>query len=460
MSSPARSLTWLHISDLHFGHGDANYRFDQEGVTGAVLDHARERASKLGPPDLILLTGDVAFSGQAAQYVQAREWLRRLVEAVGGQPRVFVVPGNHDIDRGRARGFASAAVHRELRAAPKKLDELLGNPDDLRTIWPKVAGYADFAKEVGESGLTPERPFYAHEVPCALGGKLVVVGLNTALLSVDGEDGPTNLALGRGQLLKAIEQQPKDALLLVLQHHPASWLVDGKDLSAQLQQRAHIQFSGHVHEQRSDAHAPLLGGSRLHFAAGAGHKDHSEDGQHAYTWGQLTAEGLAYYSCLWLPERKGFSLAQMLDTDDFKRDDHAFVERARLPRSLQNWLPQLEPGPNSGASTNAAPVTTAALRSKLDASRGTPAQAPHDGPFTRSQVYEALTYLTSPMLNDVVFQSGVPTHFFPGPSAGLAELAMAFVNYCEKFTDDGLETIVRILRKRYPMALSRVRKPR
>ena len=71
--STAPKLTWLHVSDLHFGHGDAHYRFDQQGVMGAILRDAEERAKLLGPPDLIFVTGDIAFSGQKEQYAQAKD---------------------------------------------------------------------------------------------------------------------------------------------------------------------------------------------------------------------------------------------------------------------------------------------------------------------------------------------------------------------------------------------------
>lgn len=67
VSTSAPSLTWLHVSDLHFGHGDAHYRFDQSGVTTAILRNAESMAKRIGPPDLIFVTGDIAFSGQAAQ---------------------------------------------------------------------------------------------------------------------------------------------------------------------------------------------------------------------------------------------------------------------------------------------------------------------------------------------------------------------------------------------------------
>ena len=271
--STAPKLTWLHVSDLHFGHGDAHYRFDQQGVTGAILRDAEARAKLLGPPDFIFVTGDIAFSGQKEQYAQAKDWLTKLLAKVGGSPRLFVVPGNHDVDRKQAAKLAAAALHKELRGDPKKLDELLQDASQMQALWPKLGAYAEFAKDLGTPALTAETPFYSQEVDCQLGGKVVVVGLNTALLCLDDQDGPKTLGLGRGQILKAIEQQPTDALLLVLQHHPPEWLSDGNDLAAHLQLRPQIQFSGHVHQQQGVVHMPLLGGTRLQFVAGAGHMD-------------------------------------------------------------------------------------------------------------------------------------------------------------------------------------------
>lgn len=132
------SLTWLHVSDLHFGHGDANYRFDQRGVTNGIVSNAEQMTKRLGPPDLLFVTGDIAFSGQPDQYGQAKEWLTRLRAAVGGSPRLLLVPGNHDVDRKLATKIASAALHKDLRSDPKKLDELLHDPSQMQPLWPKL----------------------------------------------------------------------------------------------------------------------------------------------------------------------------------------------------------------------------------------------------------------------------------------------------------------------------------
>src|SRR5580700_1451437 len=72
-------FAWVHISDIHFGHGDAGHKWDQ----GLVLERLRldlPAAMKLGAPrpDAILVTGDVAFSGGPDEYAKADAWLREL----------------------------------------------------------------------------------------------------------------------------------------------------------------------------------------------------------------------------------------------------------------------------------------------------------------------------------------------------------------------------------------------
>ena len=380
-----RKLTWLHVSDLHFGHGDAHYRFDQSGVTSAIIRNVESMAKRIGPPDLIFVTGDIAFSGQAAQYALAKEWLGRLRSIIGGNPRLFLVPGNHDVDRKLAMKTSAAALHQVLRADPRKLDELLNDDTEMQPLWPKLRAYSEFATDAGSPSMSADKPFYVEDVSCRLGGKLRIAGLNTALLSFDNDDSPKNLSLGRGQLLKAIEEQPTDALLLVLEHHPQEWLLDGKALVAQLQQRAHIQFSGHVHNQHGVVHMPLLGGSRLQFVAGAGHKDQSEEGYHSYAWGQLSEEGLAYYSWVWQPERMAFALATMIETDDFKRGDHAFVECARLPKSIQRWLPQSSPPPAKSSKRQRETGAKSAGRASKKGKKAPVASATEDEPEPSAQ---------------------------------------------------------------------------
>ena len=91
-------------------------------------------------------------------------------------------------------GGIGQAIHKELRAEPRKLDELLSDHTEMQPLWPKLFAYAEFATAVGSPSISADKPFYIEEVPCPLGGKLRIAGLNTALLSFDNDDSPKNLA--------------------------------------------------------------------------------------------------------------------------------------------------------------------------------------------------------------------------------------------------------------------------
>ena len=61
-------LTWLHLSDIHFGHGrEARHRVDQQIVCAEILRDAGEMVKQLGSPDLVFVTGDIAFKADLKQ---------------------------------------------------------------------------------------------------------------------------------------------------------------------------------------------------------------------------------------------------------------------------------------------------------------------------------------------------------------------------------------------------------
>jgi len=57
------TITWLHLSDLHF-RAEKQHTWDEDVVLRALLDDVRKQWGKGLAPDLILVSGDVAFSGQ------------------------------------------------------------------------------------------------------------------------------------------------------------------------------------------------------------------------------------------------------------------------------------------------------------------------------------------------------------------------------------------------------------
>lgn len=99
------SVTWLHISDFHIRGGDP---YDRDVVLKALVRSVRDyRETKGRKPDLIFATGDIAYSGKAAEYLPATEFFDAILDAAKlEKTHLFVVPGNHDVDRDLAVGLS------------------------------------------------------------------------------------------------------------------------------------------------------------------------------------------------------------------------------------------------------------------------------------------------------------------------------------------------------------------
>jgi len=94
-------LTWLHLSDWH-QHGKD---FDRKVVLDALkrdIENRSEISPTLANLDFFFFTGDLANFGIEAEYNTAQtEFLEPVHKATGVSiERVFIIPGNHDIDRG------------------------------------------------------------------------------------------------------------------------------------------------------------------------------------------------------------------------------------------------------------------------------------------------------------------------------------------------------------------------
>lgn len=340
------SLTWIHISDLHFGHGkEAEKRFDQAAVTQAIVRDAALVAEELGAPDYIFITGDIAFSAKEKEYEAAGKWLDALLGALKlGRDRVLLVPGNHDANRSKAYERLSKSSYAGYRAHPSLINEALEKTSDMEALWPRLTDYASFASRFGGPRIDSTSPFWTSSPPNDL-GNIVAIGLNTTLLCFDDTDSPQTLAVGLGQIARALDKESPEALHLVLQHHPPEWLVDGNDLRGYLRQRPHILFCGHVHKQGGFVHLPFMSLGGIELVAGAGHKEAGETGQHAYAWGRLHRDGLDYLPRGWSEQNKRF-LAQRIDVPEdqkgwtAKLGEYVKVPRSKLPESLAQWLTQ------------------------------------------------------------------------------------------------------------------------
>ena len=121
-----RPLSWLHISDLHLRVGG---EWAQDVVLTEMCRHIEQQRNDGSTLDFILVTGDIAFSGQAEEYSIAERFFDELATK-SGVPRdlIFCVPGNHDIDRSKQE-MAFRGARAELRD-PSSVDNFLANSDE------------------------------------------------------------------------------------------------------------------------------------------------------------------------------------------------------------------------------------------------------------------------------------------------------------------------------------------
>lgn len=270
----------LHISDIHFRTPDClTPDMDPEGSFRTLLmQDARDRARTLGTVDAILVTGDIAFKGHPDEYKVAYAWLMELAKACGCPPaRIFVVPGNHDVDRSiiTAKPAISNAQKSIAWAAPEKRErELRTQFSDAQTgasLLAPLGAYNDFAKEFNCQVFSPDRLFWKQDVKFDDGVVLRLYGLTSTLLSGMGgqDDEPGSLYLSPLQVLHPVD----DVVNLVMIHHPPDWFMDEQEVDDMVKNRAVIHLFGHKHLQRV-----AKDDGYMRFSAGAVNPDRQEKG--------------------------------------------------------------------------------------------------------------------------------------------------------------------------------------
>ena len=96
-------MLMLHISDIHFKSPDClkESQDPDHPIRTRMMRDLNAQLASLGEVGAILIGGDIAFKAAPDEYQAARAWIEQLCENSGcPKERVFVVPGNHDVDRG------------------------------------------------------------------------------------------------------------------------------------------------------------------------------------------------------------------------------------------------------------------------------------------------------------------------------------------------------------------------
>ncbi|MBV1800662.1 HEAT repeat domain-containing protein [Siccirubricoccus sp. G192] len=249
------TINWLHLSDWHQKGED----FGRTVVLDRLIDDIRQRANidrSLANLDFVIFSGDLAFAGQPTEFAAARKLLLDpVLEALGLKPeRLFIVPGNHDLDRQIAWDMAppplqqplpgEAAVHQWL-TDDRRRDRAM---EPLRAFHDFVAGYTG----------QPDPTFASLREWELAGRRVALLGLNSAWMcarrKAEGKNEEVNdygvLVVGEPQIHGSLQRISEHDLRIAVIHHPFAWLADFDRARVQerLQRAVDVILCGHQHE--------------------------------------------------------------------------------------------------------------------------------------------------------------------------------------------------------------------
>jgi len=265
MAFGQHTLKFLHISDLHLKGAREKEPWRRRRVLGKAWQRNLETLlNEEGQLDFVFFTGDAAQSGQPDEFDQATEFFANLCSDLALSPeRLFVVAGNHDIDRSiESQAWEkmrmSLAASSDLLSVSRWMNGLDDRPphgfDDAwkSAVLSRQRPYRDWVRDkLQRPALAPDGLGYRASVqPPGFTLPIHIVGLDSAWLCGDNAD-KGHLPLTENQLgghLTTESGDPLPGLRIVLMHHPLSDLADPSPSKRLLAENADLVLRGHLHE--------------------------------------------------------------------------------------------------------------------------------------------------------------------------------------------------------------------
>jgi predicted MPP superfamily phosphohydrolase len=264
------SVTWLHISDFHLREGCP---YGQDVVLRSLVKSVKRFREEEGrTPDLIFATGDVVQAGKAGEYGVATRFFDDLLEAAGltaQRDRLFIVPGNHDVEQKRGLGLV-----RTLQGA-EDADEYFDPHAPMHHMSDKLAAFAAWYNGYFRAAdrMFPKKSTCDVNEITINGSRLAILSLNSTLFCHDDGLDHKKLFIGRRCLDEAkvqLAQLHAIDLAIALIHHPLDWLHRSEEanIHSTLVQTIDLLLQGHDHQPNCEKIERDKGGY-LKLAAGA-----------------------------------------------------------------------------------------------------------------------------------------------------------------------------------------------
>jgi CRISPR-associated protein (TIGR02710 family) len=205
-------------------------------------------------PDLILCTGDIAFSGKPQEYKPAENFLNKLLKITGvTKQKLLAVPGNHDVDWDEPSPILEIELSKD-----EDSDNFFDSPKKLKGVLKKLHGYQKFSQDYLKQPFN-ENHYYSTKIINIKGFQVGVAGLNSAWpyhKKLYKKSEAFDQLLGRNPLKKALEQIKEADLKIVMFHHPLQWLLEFEqpNIRTLLEEDADLVLNGHQFKSNMEIH--------------------------------------------------------------------------------------------------------------------------------------------------------------------------------------------------------------
>nr|VFJ42623.1 MAG: 3',5'-cyclic AMP phosphodiesterase CpdA [Candidatus Kentron sp. FM]VFJ43315.1 MAG: 3',5'-cyclic AMP phosphodiesterase CpdA [Candidatus Kentron sp. FM]VFK05486.1 MAG: 3',5'-cyclic AMP phosphodiesterase CpdA [Candidatus Kentron sp. FM] len=287
------TLCWLHLSDWH----QAGKDFDRKVVRDALIADIMKRAERIDPKlrrvDFVVFSGDLTQKANPDEYETAYwELLDPVLKAVGLSPdRLFLVPGNHDLNREHIHEMLPPELQHPLDGDSAVQKWLTDDARRTRALEPFTA-YRDFV-----TGYTGQpNPDYGSVLHLFVDNKKVaLLGINSAWMcgrhkeTRDGKEKIVDaryLVVGEPQIYNSLREIADADVRIAVLHHPFDWLFefDRKSVEPLLKQTFHFILHGHGHEPDVNS---VNGAKGNYVIISAGACYDRRDYPNAYNWVHL-----------------------------------------------------------------------------------------------------------------------------------------------------------------------------
>lgn len=251
-----KELVWLHLSDIHF-HPKTAWR--DNIIRRELLTFLTRRfAGGLQKPDIIFCTGDIAFGETSGaplkeQYQDAAKFFDDLLHCCDlTKDRLFLVPGNHDVNRKNISSDQQARLvemAEKSRNHVKEINERFADCSfDHKHAMGRLVEYGQFIQEYRPELYKENYHLYAHtlEVNDYTVG---IAGFNSAWSCAGPEDDRHVWLASEWQFNYMSEKINSADIRIGLIHHPFDWLSEAEqhDAENRASRSLHFLLHGHTH---------------------------------------------------------------------------------------------------------------------------------------------------------------------------------------------------------------------